>query len=168
MILALVATALLTFLLVESVAYGVHKVAHSPKSGALFRNHLHHHSQAYPPSRFQAESYLGDLKTSFLPVFIPLFFVVNVLAAAVLSWPCFLVFFVVSSAGSLVNNYLHDSYHISTHWLRRFGWYHRLAGMHRIHHENVKKNLSIYWYGFDRLVGSIRFPSNQQNHSTLS
>jgi sterol desaturase/sphingolipid hydroxylase (fatty acid hydroxylase superfamily) len=160
MILAITLTAVLTFLLVEGVAYSVHRLAHSPKSGKLFRDHLHHHAQAYPPSRYQTEKYLGDLKTSFLPVFVPLFVLLNFVAAAVLPWPCFGVFFVVSSFFSLANNYLHDSFHVTGHWLRNFGWHKRLTVTHQVHHHNVKKNLGIYWYGLDRLFGSFRPSSN--------
>lgn len=156
MILGIVTTAILTFFLVEAVGFGVHRLAHSPKSGKLFRDHLHHHAHAYPPSRYQTEKYLGDLKTSFLPYFVPIFVFVNLVAAAFLSWPLYVTFFVVSSFFSLANNYLHDSFHISGHWLRRFGWYHRMKSIHLVHHQNVKKNLGIYWYGFDRLFGSYR------------
>jgi len=160
MILAIALTAICTFLFVEVVGFSVHRFAHSPKSGKLFRDHLHHHAHAYPPSRYQTEKYLGDLKTSFLPVFVPVFVLFNLAAAAMLPWPCYLAFFVVSSVFSLANNYLHDSFHISNHWLRRFGWYGRMASIHRVHHENVKKNLGIYWYGLDRLFGSYRPSSN--------
>jgi hypothetical protein len=156
MYLAIAITAILSFLLVEVVGFSVHRLAHSPKSGKLFRDHLHHHAHAYPPSRYQTEKYLGDLKTSFLPYFVPIFVVVNLVAAGLLSWPLYLTFFVVTSAFSLANNYLHDSFHISSHWLRKFSWHKHLTATHQVHHQNVKKNLGIYWYGFDRLLGSYR------------
>jgi sterol desaturase/sphingolipid hydroxylase (fatty acid hydroxylase superfamily) len=160
MITALLATAALSFLLTEVVAYSVHRLAHWPKSGKLFRDHMYHHAHTYPPSRYQTERYLGDLKTSFLPVFIPLFTLVNVLGFIFLPWPCYTVFFVVTSVGSLANSYLHDSFHVSIHWLRRFRWYGRMTKFHRVHHENVKMNLGIYWYGLDRLLKSFKLPSN--------
>lgn len=160
MILALLATAVATFFLVEVVGFSVHRLAHHPRSGKLFRDHLRHHAHAYPPSRYQTEKYLGDLKTSFLPVFVPIFVVFNLLAAAVLPWPCYLVFFVGTSVFSLANNMLHDSFHITGHWLRRFAWHKRLTDVHLVHHENVKKNLGIYWYGFDRILGSYRHSSD--------
>ena len=159
MILAILLTAALTFLLGEGVAFAVHRIAHSPKSGKLFRDHLRHHAHAYPPSRYQTEKYLGDLRTSFLPVFIPIFFLFNLTAAALLPWQLFIVFFWVSSAVALTNNILHDSFHVTNHWLTRFGWHKRLTGIHQVHHENVKANLGVYWYGFDRLTGSFRKPA---------
>jgi hypothetical protein len=158
MILALLATAVLTFFFSEAVGYSIHRLAHWPKSGKIFRNHLHHHSHAYPPSRYQSEKYLGDLKTSFIPIFIPVFLLVNLLAIRILPLACYPVFLLVSSAVAVANNYFHDSFHVSGHWLSRFKFYGRLKSTHLIHHENVKKNLGIYWYGYDKVIGSFRKP----------
>ena len=161
MLLAILTTVITTFFLVETVGFSVHRLAHWPRAGKIFRDHLHHHAHAYPPGRYQSERYLGDLKTSFLPVFVPIFVVWNILAAALLPWPCFVAFFATSSVLSLFNNYMHDSFHVTTHWLRRYRWYDRLSATHRVHHENVKKNLGIYWYVFDRIFGTYRSPSNR-------
>lgn len=144
-LLAVLATVVIAFFLSEWVGFSVHRLAHWPGSGWLFRNHLRHHAEAYPPSRYQTERYLGDLKTSFLRIFVPLFVGLNVLAWIVLPWHLATIFFVTSSATALANSYLHDSYHMNDHWLRRFGWHRRLVDTHYVHHLNVKKNLGIYF-----------------------
>lgn len=155
-LLGILLTAVATFLISETVGYLVHRLAHWPKSGRLYKDHLFHHFQAYPPGQYMTEKYLGDLKTSFLPYFVPPFILLNVGAAALLPWPMFLTFLVVSSTVSLVNNYLHDSFHVKGHWLKRFGWHRSLSDVHWVHHHNVKRNLGIYWYGVDRMLGTFK------------
>lgn len=156
MMLGILLTIAVTFLVSETIGYLVHRLAHWPKSGKLYQDHLHHHFQAYPPGQYMTEKYLGDLKTSFLPYFIPPFILLNVGAAALLPWPLFLVFLITSSTVSLVNNYLHDSFHVKGHWLKKFGWHRGLSDVHWVHHHNVKRNLGIYWYGVDRMLGTFK------------
>lgn len=160
MMISILVTVIVAFFTVESIGFVVHRLAHWPKSGKLFRDHLHHHAHAYPPNRYQSLSYVGDLGKSFLPVFVPIFLGVNLLALVVVPWHIFLPFFAASATFSLANNYMHDSFHLTKHWLRRFGWYDRMTRLHLVHHQNVKKNLGIYWFGLDRIFGSFRKPTN--------
>lgn len=154
MVLALVLTAAVAFIVSEAVGFAIHRLAHWPKAGKIFRDHLFHHAKAYPPSRYLSESYIGDFKTSFVPFFVPAFLVLNGAAFFALSLPMFLTFLVISSAVSCLNVYLHDSFHIEGHPLRKFSWYRRLQEEHLVHHENVKRNFGIYFFFFDRVLGS--------------
>lgn len=160
MIISILVTAIVSFFFSEAVGFAIHRLAHWSGSGKLFQDHLNHHAVAYPPSKYLSAKYLGDLRTSFIPYFIPVFVAFNLLAFAIMSWPMALTFLVVSSAVSLASNMLHDSYHVKDHWLTRFSWHRHLREVHRVHHVNVKKNLGIYFYFYDRLFGSFR-PSSK-------
>jgi len=156
MLLNILLTIIGSFLISETIGYGVHRLAHWPKSGGLYRDHLYHHFQAYPPGQYMTEKYLGDLKTSFLPYFVPVFILLNLTALAFLPWQLFVFFLTTSSIVALVNTYLHDSFHVSGHWLKRFSWHLHLSSVHLIHHHNVKRNLGIYWFGLDRIFGTFK------------
>lgn len=161
MVLWILLTALATFFITELVGFLVHRLAHWPKAGKLFRDHLDHHAKFYPPSSYLSERYLGDIRTSFLPWFVLIFLAFNLLAGLILPWPLSLTFFVVCSTVSLMNSYLHDSFHVENHWLTKFHWHHKMREIHRVHHQNVRVNLGIYWYFFDRLGGTFR-PSSSR------
>lgn len=151
-----------TFLFSEFIGYVIHRLAHWPKSGPLYRKHLIHHFQAYPPHQMISEKYVGDLSTSFIPYFTPIFLLMIVGAYVFLPWTLFLPAWITMATVSLVNNHLHDSFHVKGHWLKRFAWHRRLSKIHFVHHHNVKRNLGIYWYGFDRLTGNFRTSSARE------
>lgn len=158
MLFSILLTALASFLFSEAVGYVVHRLAHWPKSGKLFRDHLHHHAVAYPPESYTTKEYVANIWMSFLPVFVPIFLLFNAVVFAVFSLPVSLTFFAVSSVVSLVSSFMHDSFHIEVHWLDRFRWHRQLREMHRVHHKHTRKNLGIYMFMYDRLFRSYRAP----------
>lgn len=165
---AVVLTVLVTFLVSEAVGYAIHRMAHWPGSGPLYRKHLIHHFQAYPPHQLLSENYVGDLSTSFIPWFVPIFLVLVVGAYILLPWQLFLPAWATMATVALVNNHLHDSFHVTGHWLKRFRWHRNLSEVHFVHHHNVKRNLGIYWYGIDRLVGSFKRPETASSSGPSS
>lgn len=147
-----------SFFFAEAVGFFIHKLAHWPGSGKLFRNHLHHHAVIYPPENYTTKKYVANVRTSFLPVFVPLFIVCNAVAWTFFSWPIALIFFLMSSGVSLVSNYMHDSFHVENHWLDRFRWHRLLRELHHVHHKHTRKNLGIYMFLYDRLFRSFKYP----------
>ena len=140
---------------VQVFTYLGHRLAHWPGSGKLFRSHMYHHSKAYPPSRYESVSYVENVAGSFVWPFVALFFAVATIMFLILPVWVFVGYFVAAAIASLASDYIHDSFHIVDHPLRRMPFYSRLTALHRIHHSNVKKNLGIYTFWVDRAVGSF-------------
>jgi sterol desaturase/sphingolipid hydroxylase (fatty acid hydroxylase superfamily) len=86
-------------------------------------------------------------------------------AYMILPWYLFVPSIITMSLISFVNVVLHDSFHIKNHWLKRYRWHRRLAETHFIHHRNIKKNLGIYFYLFDRMSGSFKRPPQKSGAS---
>jgi sterol desaturase/sphingolipid hydroxylase (fatty acid hydroxylase superfamily) len=156
MILAIVVTAILTYLFSEAVGFAIHWVAHRPWSGRMFRHHMVHHAKDYPPNRFMTDKYLVGLKESFIWYFAPAFVLMNLTAWLLLAWPLALTFSLITIGVSVFNDLVHDSFHVENHWMTQFRWHSRTRELHRIHHVNVKKNLGMYLTIYDRIFGSFR------------
>ena len=154
--LSFVLAAIIGFVSTELIGFAVHRLAHWRGSRRLFHDHLEHHSKFYPPSRYTSERYLGDLRTSFMPWMVAVFALLDLFLISIVHWKLFVPFFVAQATVGLLNNLVHDSFHVDGHWMARFAWHRRLKEKHRIHHENVRVNLGIYWSFFDRILGSSR------------
>lgn len=154
MILAILVTAITTFFFSEAVGFGIHRLAHSPISGRMFRHHMKHHGRDYPPARFMSEKYLSNLRESFIWFFAPAFILMNTMAWVFLVWPVALTFSFVTIGVSFFNDIVHDSFHVKDHWMTRFRWHGRLRTAHRVHHKNLKKNLGMWLFLYDRILGT--------------
>jgi hypothetical protein len=149
---------LLAYLAVQGAGYLVHRLAHWPGGGSLYRAHQVHHA-AYPPSDFVSDVYRAPgRKESSVLGFLPYHVALCALGFLILR-PA--VAFVVAIAATLIgwaNSYVHDGLHVRGFWLERFGWFHRLRALHLQHHRDVATNLGIFSWLWDRLAGSFRAP----------
>lgn len=145
-----------TFLVGEILGFFIHHAAHHRWSGPLYRKHIHHHTVAHPPQRYRTSEYVGALSDSFAVWFIPAGILMIVTAVLALPPAGFMTVISTIIVISLVNGVLHDSFHVQNHPLAAYTWHRRLGGLHEVHHRNVRKNLGIYFFWFDRLAGSFR------------
>ena len=53
----------------------------------------------------------------------------------------------------ILNQYIHDSYHIKNHWLNKYKFYRKNKICHDIHHR-LNCNYGILTYTFDRIFGT--------------
>lgn len=144
------------------VGYVVHWVIHQPWAGKAFRAHRAHHIDLYPPKDLVSDVYrsAGHQSTvyTFLLAFAPI--VLFPVVAALLGWVSVTTMLcVIGSIGvvGLLNDVIHDSYHVRDHWLARWipGYAHRRA-LHFAHHANMKKNFGIYSFTCDRIFRTVK------------
>ncbi len=153
------AAALGTAFLVLGAGYLVHWLAHRPETGALYRGHMVHHTELYPPGAFLSERYLSPpASKSFVLAFLP--FAVSLVLAAFLMLPRWLAVLVTIETAIIgwASNYLHDAFHVQGFWLERLQWFGRLRRLHVQHHDDMRTNLGIFLWLWDRLLGTFHDP----------
>lgn len=148
----LLAVLVLGFLFFEAVIFASHWLMHQRWTGLLWRSH-HLHHQLYNPRHPATDEFKPAGWRSFR--FQALIFVIVALAVLwfvpfAISIPLLIEF----SALSYITNEIHNATHTTGHWLEIFGWYRQLKREHWIHHANVKKNLGVLTFFYDRLAKS--------------
>jgi sterol desaturase/sphingolipid hydroxylase (fatty acid hydroxylase superfamily) len=53
------------------------------------------------------------------------------------------------------HDWLHTTFHLQATRLLRFKWYRGWRIAHFYHHRNMKKNYGIFWFGWDRALGTF-------------
>lgn len=153
---------IVTYLLTSLLGYVVHWAIHKPWAGRAYRAHRAHHIDLYPPGRLISDTYLSAGKQStvytFLLAFMPLLLIPVVLwLVGWFSWGMALSAVLAMGAVGLLNDIVHDSFHVRGHWLRRLvPGYERMRHLHFIHHVNMRKNYGIYSFIWDRVFGTLR------------
>ena len=145
----------LCFFVLTLFGYIMHYALHQQWMGRFNKSHMTHHMILYPPERFSSEKYMHAGKDSTIIFFLiagaPLLF-----APLALFFFGYLSFFsaiiLVAELGGLglLNNYLHDSFHIQGHFLNRFEVFRKLVDLHYIHHVDMKKNFGIFTMMWDK------------------
>lgn len=153
---------LITYLLTSLLGYVVHWAIHQRWTGKAYRAHRAHHIDLYPPGKLISDTYrsAGDQSTvyTFLLAFTPL--LLAPVAFWLLGW--FSMIQAVTAVGAmglvgLLNDVIHDSFHIRSHWLSRvIPYYNRMRQLHFIHHTNMKRNYGIYSFIWDKLFRTYK------------
>lgn len=150
--------ALLSLVATEGLGYLVHTAAHRAWSGVLYRTHLKHHT-VYTPADYVDDEYRNPGASSFVWWYLAL----GVVTAGLLFWlaPMWLAMTasITMAVVGAVNSFVHDAFHIRGHWLEHLRWFNWRRELHYVHHVDVRKNLGIYTFWFDRLFKSFRKPS---------
>lgn len=155
----------LTWLVGTAFGYFVHKALHQRWAGRFYKSHLIHHVKLYPIYDFQSDKYRDAGKDNttwvFLTASLPLGVVPIILYLTGLIG--LFVMFVIFSQMCLIgfiNSYIHDSFHITNHWLSKVPlfnkFYNKLIEEHYIHHQNVQKNFGIFSFSWDKLLGTYQ------------
>lgn len=139
----------------------IHWVLHQPWAGPAHVGHLQHHLTHYPPGKLTSDTYFSAKWYHSGPFLFtpPLVFLLAVLGGMLwlLHAPAWiLLVFGISLVGfGLVNDYAHDAFHVRRHWLMRFKWYKKARKRHFVHHNNMRVNLGILSYAWDRVFGTM-------------
>lgn len=144
------------FVVFEAAGYAFHRLLHNEFMGPLNQAHMKHHLELYPPEQYLSERYRRAGSSSTLYPFL----VVGLLAAALVVWvfplhitvPLLLELAAVGAA----NSYIHDSTHITGHWMERFKVYRDWRAMHYEHHVDMTKNYGIVTFLADRVFGTYK------------
>lgn len=143
------------------IGWGTHWAIHRPWAGKFYRAHMNHHLRQYPPKDLLSATYRSSGKDDSLFAFVP------AIGIAILTWMLLLNYLGVSGWGlafvfveslfvGWLHDYIHEGFHIEGFWLRRYRWFQKLEDLHYLHHRNMKKNLGIVWFGWDRIFRTFR------------
>jgi len=141
-----------------SMEYWIHRMSHQKWSGYIYRLHMDHHLNSYPPQktidhppyRVSDKQYLLTKGTiaSLCPV-----------SSAVISIYYFVpdyynYILILEFIGLLlISNTLHEQYHIKGSSLERYTWFLKNREYHRIHHRLFRYNFMLG--GFDATMDRL-------------
>ncbi|MBL8324216.1 MAG: sterol desaturase family protein [Rubrivivax sp.] len=146
------------------LGYVIHWVLHQRWSGKLYRLHLTHHEVKYPSRDFLSvgeyrDAGSGNITPYFVAlatiVLLPAFFALRQIGVP--AWTIAVVAVEITLM-AVVNDRIHDALHIKGHFLERLGFFRRCRIAHRVHHTNVKSNLSMTTFEWDRVFGTFSLP----------
>ncbi len=147
--------------LITLFGHVAHWVMHRPWIKTLYRAHMVHHYKLYPIEDFESDDYRSAGKDSGTIFFTVL--AIPLLAIPVIAWiltPLGLFWALGSIAGGilfgLLNDWVHASFHVRGHILRRLPGWQRMRDRHYEHHVDVTVNYGIWYFGWDRLFNTIR------------
>jgi hypothetical protein len=130
-------------------------VAHHPRGGKIFRNHINFHHAHYSDDHLVSGTYLGDEGNT-----TPYFFIPILIIGGSAYWLLPLYLFVVMAAACAVSFYAHvffdKEYHSEKSRLQRFAWFTRKQELHFIHHRHSNSNFAVIHFFWDRLLGTYR------------
>jgi len=157
---AVVFVTIATFLYGTFVGWVFHWVLHQRWSGLLYRSHTAHHLN-YPATDLLSSPYRDTGKNNGLLFFVPAIAVAMLFFFAGLyllgfGWPVFAWVFVESIAIGTAHEWLHVRMHLSDPVYMKSNFFRKVRLLHFYHHRNVKKNLGIFWFGWDRLFNTYR------------
>lgn len=162
--LAILLTALISFLLTSLFGHVIHWSIHQSWSGRANYCHMAHHLRLYPPSDFSSEVYreAGDDST-------PKFFAISavplvlapfiLLACGIISLPIMITILIVEVLMGFLHYHLHDAFHIKNHWLYRIpiikNYFNHWVYLHYLHHIKMNTNFGIFTFHWDKVLGSF-------------
>lgn len=161
-VLALLATLTLGTL----IGWFIHWMMHQNWSGRLYKSHMTHHLNRYPPKDLLSEEYRDAGSDSGLFVFVPIITIglapVGILLYFLgVPWTSLLATGTCLSLVGVAHDVIHTAFHIRGSWLERFKWFRVLRARHFLHHRNMRKNLGILFYGWDHVLRTWRSPETR-------
>jgi sterol desaturase/sphingolipid hydroxylase (fatty acid hydroxylase superfamily) len=152
---------ILTFLLTTLLGYLIHWALHQQWSGSFYKAHINHHFKQYPKHNLMSDVYrdAGKDNTTYLFIlcFSPLIIglCVSIFIGLIPLLYGIMMFSEMVIIG-LLNNYMHDGFHLNNTIWNHLPGYQRLRELHFIHHFSVQKNLGIFTFMWDKLLGTFR------------
>ena len=135
----------------EGIGYFIHRMLHSPISGILNQKHMTHHLKLYPTTDFYSEKYRSPGKDNTVFIFAAILLALSGLMFLLFSFKIAAIVSAEFLVLGLLNDYLHDIFHIKPNWLEKYGWFQRLRVIHYYHHVDMSKNFGIFTFLADRV-----------------
>jgi sterol desaturase/sphingolipid hydroxylase (fatty acid hydroxylase superfamily) len=155
------------YFVIQSTGYAVHKALHQPFLGPIHRTHDVHHKVMYTPKDYLDVSYRevpGEAQPfkyyagAAIPLIAAVFLFLPVTTAIALTAELLLV--------AWANDWLHQKVHIKGYWLERYSWFRHLRALHWHHHVDDTKNLGIFSWFTDRILGTYEEPLTTPSYLT--
>ncbi len=147
--------------LITLFGHAAHWVMHRPWIRKLYNAHMVHHFKLYPVHDFESDEYRSagkDSGTIFFTVLAIPFLAIPIVFWLLTSLSLFWAIASILGGGlfGLLNDWVHASFHTRGHILRRIPGWERMRDWHYAHHVDVTVNYGIWFFGWDRLFGSLR------------
>jgi len=148
------------FIVTNLFGFVVHWALHKKETKMFNQSHMAHHEKLYPPEDFFSDVY-REAGVDATPKFF-IILALPMLLSVVLLWLvgvislviCIIVILEMISIG-LIDNYLHDAFHIRNHWLCKVPifnkWYNKLVKYHYLHHCDMNTNYGIFNFMWDKI-----------------
>lgn len=154
-------TLVTAFVLVNIFGYVTHKSLHQTWTGKLNRAHMTHHLKLYPATDYYSDVYRDPGRDNTVIIFgalsIPLLLLPIILHLyGVLSLTLMLLTLGEMLILGWLHDYIHDAFHITNHWLNRFGLFKKWNGLHYHHHVDMGTNYGIFTFFLDKLFGTFK------------
>jgi sterol desaturase/sphingolipid hydroxylase (fatty acid hydroxylase superfamily) len=147
------------YFITQFAGYLIHCALHNPHMGPIFKSHADHHERQYPPNDFLSRKYRrADITNRPILYYLIPGALICGLAFYLLPFYLGLAFGLEILLVASINDWLHTQLHIKGHWLEKYGWFWRLRGFHWQHHVNAKKNIGIFSWFSDKLLGTYQPP----------
>ncbi len=156
----LLVSSLLIFAVGSTAGYVAHRLMHIKALGRFAKSHKVHH-KLYTPDNFESDTYRSAGKDTSTFVFVPVI-LLSVVLLGVTLWFAFQVWWIYpviiaeGIAVGVLNEKIHDWFHIKDHWMNRYAWFKHLKHLHMQHHIHPKKNMGIIWFLPDRVFGTFK------------
>lgn len=151
---------IITYFIVSLFGYVAHLALHQKWMGRFNSAHMTHHLKLYPPNDFTSDKYRRAGNDSTVKFFViaslPMIITPIILYfCGILTLSSLIVVLVVEGLMGYLNNYLHDAFHITNHWLIGLPIFDRWVKLHYIHHINMSANFGIFSFIWDRFFLTI-------------
>lgn len=157
-----------------------HITAHQTWTGRMYKVHMRHHMETYPPKKFLADKRRADhdfLSIDGLFHEGPLYFII-LIELGILKYlyrddlnvdkSLAMLLLGLGLFGS-IGNQLHYAFHLRGHWLEQMDWFLMLRELHWVHHKgDMQKNYMLLNFAMDELFSSkdyVRY-INERNAGT--
>lgn len=162
---AILLTIFISYIVASLAGHVIHWSLHQTWAGFLNKAHMSHHLKMYPPEDFTSDVYrhAGNNST---PKYFALVALPVIIAPIVLGFfgilPLHLVLIVLGVEGlmGLLNDRIHDAFHINKHWMTRVPGlrtiFAKWTKLHYIHHVDMSKNYGIFTFYWDRIFKTFR------------
>ena len=140
-----------------SMEYWVHRMSHQKWAGYIYRLHMDHHLNMYPPEKpidtypyktsentFLTKGFLGSL----VPI-------TSIITSIYYYVPYYYNHILILEFTTLllISNHLHEQYHIEGSYLEKYPWFLENREYHHIHHRLFRYNFMLG--GFDATMDRL-------------
>ncbi len=142
--------------------YWIHRALHQPWTGPFHRGHMEHHEILYPANRLTSDRYEVAKWYNSGPVLFTPGAILLLIVGALATWILGVTLWHFASFGvgligfGLLNDWVHDSFHLRRHFLQRFSCYRSLRRLHFLHHVDMEANFGIVSLHWDSVFKTMK------------
>jgi len=148
------------YFIIQFAGYCVHRALHHPALGKIHKTHDVHHFVIYPADKYLDTGKYKDVPDESQPFKYYAAAAVPLIITTYFLFPMhtFIALTLELCIVAWLNDWLHQKLHIKGFWLERYSWFHRMRELHWHHHFDISKNIGIFSWHADKVVGTFEEP----------